>query len=351
MSNKLSPAEITLIKDQHKISDVIGKYVQWDQKKSQMAKGDYWACCVFHGEKTPSFHCVDSKNMYFCFACGASGDNLKFLQEHVGMSFVEAIKELGGDLGTHAPPERAKELEVKHEADKRARVEEQEQSDEQRTRIARAIFKRGVPIEGTLAETYLLNRDIPQQEWDSNKLRFCENINLDQPPFGKCPALVCAATDINDEITAIWRIYLTPEGTALKDDSGHSIKMGKGPSSGSSVRLGPVSSIIAITEGLETAFGVKAITQNKISVWAGLSTSGMVGLDIPDTVREIRIYSDADLGRFHQEKFNLITPPGRQAANKLAERAKKMGVSITISEPPMGSDWLDVWQSIRGMNA
>ena len=105
---------------------------------------------------------------------------------------------------------------------------------------------------------------------------------------------------------------------ALRDEEGNKIKMGKGPAAGSAVRLGPAASIIAVAEGLETAFGVKALTQNKISVWAGLSTSGMMGLDIPTCVRQIRIYSDGDLARFHREKYELLTPPGRSAAETLA---------------------------------
>ncbi|HHS83257.1 MAG TPA: DNA primase, partial [Devosia sp.] len=49
------------------ISQVVGEYVQWDRRKSQPARGDYWACCPFHGEKTPSFHADDRRGRYHCF--------------------------------------------------------------------------------------------------------------------------------------------------------------------------------------------------------------------------------------------------------------------------------------------
>ena len=49
------------IRDRIPISDVIGRRVTWDRRKSQPGRGDHWACCPFHGEKTPSFHCEDAK--------------------------------------------------------------------------------------------------------------------------------------------------------------------------------------------------------------------------------------------------------------------------------------------------
>ncbi|MDP3862516.1 MAG: CHC2 zinc finger domain-containing protein, partial [Phaeovulum sp.] len=37
------------------ISKVVGRKVTWDQRKSNLAKGDLWAPCPFHQEKTASF--------------------------------------------------------------------------------------------------------------------------------------------------------------------------------------------------------------------------------------------------------------------------------------------------------
>ena len=348
MNAQISASEISRIKDTNKISDVIGAHVRWDKRKSRFAIGDYWACCPFHGESTPSFHCDDKKGFYHCFGCGASGDAIKFLQEYVGLNFAQAIQELGGDVSTPISPQRERELREKREGDMARLQAEQEMSEEQRARVARATFKLGIPIEGTPAETYLLGRGIPKQEWELDRLRYFEAIDLDCPPFGKSPALVSAATNVDDEITAIWRIYLDHEGNALRDDNGDKIKMGKGPAAGSAVRLGPAASTIAVTEGLETAFGVKALTGGKFCVWAGLSTSGMTGLDIPKIVKEIRIYADGDFARFHKEKHHLIPPPGLQAAWELERRAVERNIKVIIEEPPQGSDWLDVWQNVSG---
>lgn len=74
------------------IADVVGQHVLWDDHKSVPAKGDMWACCPFHAEKSPSFHAENSKGIYHCFGCGATGDHFRFLTEKVGMDFPDAVR-------------------------------------------------------------------------------------------------------------------------------------------------------------------------------------------------------------------------------------------------------------------
>ena len=87
------------IRDRVPISSVIGARVSWDRKKTNAPRGDYWACCPFHGEKSPSFHCEDKKGRYHCFGCGVSGDHFKFLTELEGVSFPEAVERIAGHGG------------------------------------------------------------------------------------------------------------------------------------------------------------------------------------------------------------------------------------------------------------
>lgn len=91
------------------ISRVIGRKVVWDQRKSNQARGDWWAPCPFHQEKTASFHCDDQKGFYYCFGCHAKGDALTFLREADGMEFIEAVKTLASEAGMAMPEQDPRE--------------------------------------------------------------------------------------------------------------------------------------------------------------------------------------------------------------------------------------------------
>lgn len=85
------------------ISTVIGQRVVFDPKKSKPSRGDFWCCCPFHGEKTPSFHCDDRKGHYYCFGCGVSGDIFTFLCELDGLHFSESVEHLADLAGIKLP--------------------------------------------------------------------------------------------------------------------------------------------------------------------------------------------------------------------------------------------------------
>ncbi len=85
--------DIERLKKQVNIVDVIGGFIPLKKQGK-----DYWACCPFHGEKTPSFSVSEEKQMYYCFGCGATGDVVKFLMEYNGWDFRQAAKHLGADI-------------------------------------------------------------------------------------------------------------------------------------------------------------------------------------------------------------------------------------------------------------
>jgi len=91
------------IRDRLDLSDVVGRRVSWDRRKTQPGKGDYWACCPFHQEKTPSFHVDNRRGRYKCFGCGASGDHFRFLIETEGLSFPETVERLAEQAGVPLP--------------------------------------------------------------------------------------------------------------------------------------------------------------------------------------------------------------------------------------------------------
>ena len=99
----LPPGFLDEIRARLPLSDVVGRRVSWDARKSNPAKGDHWACCPFHEEKSPSFHVDDRRGFYHCFGCGASGDHVKFLRERENMGFMEAVEALAGEAGLEMP--------------------------------------------------------------------------------------------------------------------------------------------------------------------------------------------------------------------------------------------------------
>lgn len=91
------------IRERVPISALIGTRVSWDRRKTNASRGDYWACCPFHGEKSPSFHCEDKKGRYHCFGCGVTGDHFRFLTELDGLSFPEAVERIADMAGVPMP--------------------------------------------------------------------------------------------------------------------------------------------------------------------------------------------------------------------------------------------------------
>lgn len=80
------------------VIEVVGRHVQLKK-----AGANFMGLCPFHGEKTPSFTVSPAKQFYHCFGCGASGDAIKFLTEHTGASFTEAVQDLAQRVGLVVP--------------------------------------------------------------------------------------------------------------------------------------------------------------------------------------------------------------------------------------------------------
>lgn len=70
----MDPRFMQELKQKNNIVEVIGSYIALDRKG-----GNYWACCPFHHEKTPSFAVNESEQFYHCFGCGVSGDVVRFV--------------------------------------------------------------------------------------------------------------------------------------------------------------------------------------------------------------------------------------------------------------------------------
>jgi len=99
----LPPGFLEELRNRVPLSRVVGRKVTWDIRKSNQAKGDLWAPCPFHQEKTASFHVDDRKGFYYCFGCHQKGDAVSFLRDTENLSFIEAIEVLAREAGMAMP--------------------------------------------------------------------------------------------------------------------------------------------------------------------------------------------------------------------------------------------------------
>ena len=91
-------AVIQEVRERVDIVAVIGRHLEL-KKSGRTFKGN----CVFHGEKTPSFHVYPEDKHFKCYGCGAYGDVFAFLQKLEGKEFPEVVKELAQEMGIEIP--------------------------------------------------------------------------------------------------------------------------------------------------------------------------------------------------------------------------------------------------------
>ncbi|MGB3276340.1 MAG: DNA primase [Castellaniella sp.] len=111
------------------IVDVVGRYV-----KLRKGGANLLGLCPFHNEKSPSFTVSPTKQFYHCFGCGAHGTALRFLTEHTGAPFPEAVRSLAASVGISVPEEsrtprqRAADRERREEGSRQHRILDQAQA-------------------------------------------------------------------------------------------------------------------------------------------------------------------------------------------------------------------------------
>ncbi len=101
----ISRKSIDEVLERARIEEVVGDFVNLKRRGSNLT-----GLCPFHHEKTPSFSVSPTRNIFKCFGCGKGGDPVKFVMEHEGYDFPEAIRYLAGKYGiqleeTQADPE------------------------------------------------------------------------------------------------------------------------------------------------------------------------------------------------------------------------------------------------------
>lgn len=115
----LPPGFLDELRNRLPLSQVVGRKVIWDPRKSNRGKGDFWAPCPFHTEKSASFHVDDRKGFYYCFGCHAKGDAVSFVKETENVGFIEAVEILAREAGMVMP---ARDPQAAQKADRRTEL-------------------------------------------------------------------------------------------------------------------------------------------------------------------------------------------------------------------------------------
>ena len=114
MTTWLTDEFVDRVRSESDLVSVISTYVPLKRKGKQ-----FWGCCPFHNEKTPSFAVTPDKGFFYCFGCHAGGDVFKFISMIENISYREAIIFQGEKLNiplperTRSPEEAAREEKLK----------------------------------------------------------------------------------------------------------------------------------------------------------------------------------------------------------------------------------------------
>ena len=83
------------------IVTLVGETVELRQRGRE-----FWGCCPFHGEKTPSFKVNPDTGLWHCFGCGKGGDVFSYVMERDSLEFPDAIRALAERAGIELAEEQ-----------------------------------------------------------------------------------------------------------------------------------------------------------------------------------------------------------------------------------------------------
>ncbi|MEM1078570.1 MAG: DNA primase [Pseudomonadota bacterium] len=159
----LPPGFLDELRGRVSMAQVAGRKLVWDMRKSQQGKGDMWAPCPFHQEKTASFHVDDRKGYYYCFGCHAKGDAISFVRETENVGFMEAVEILAAEAGMTMP---ARDPQAAAKADRRSQLSD---VAEQAVQFFKLNLKTGAARD---ARAYLAGRGLSEAACDRWEIGF-----------------------------------------------------------------------------------------------------------------------------------------------------------------------------------
>ncbi|MGL5296107.1 MAG: DNA primase [Culicoidibacterales bacterium] len=95
---KLPEPFIDTVRQSADIVEVIGDYIALEKRGR-----NYFACCPFHNEDTPSMSVSPEKQIFHCFGCHEGGNVFSFVMKYLHISFVESVLLLAEKYGVTLP--------------------------------------------------------------------------------------------------------------------------------------------------------------------------------------------------------------------------------------------------------
>lgn len=113
--NGFSSEFLDRVRAKNDIVDVVSKYVTLTRRGL-----NFWACCPFHNEKTPSFSVKQDGQFFKCFGCGESGNVFTFIMKMENVDFPTSVEILAKNAGLELPTDTENEemKKRKHERDR-----------------------------------------------------------------------------------------------------------------------------------------------------------------------------------------------------------------------------------------
>lgn len=272
--------------------------------------GSYWmAHCPAHGDRTPSLSITESKTGKLLVHCHAGCEQSSVVHElkSAGLWDQKQTLRSGNLVKLYSPISRTPEIKRKELL---------------RTSSAMGIWRACNAASDSLVRTYLIHRgiDIPLPL----SIRF--HPGLQHPSGDLFPAMIgLISNGKTGNSLGIHRTFLSVDGNRKAGVQPE--KMMLGPCNGGCIRLAEPSEILMIGEGIETCMA--AMQATALPAWASLSASGMVNLDLPNSVYNIIILADGD-------------STGEAASLNAAAKWKKEGRRVRIASAPAGLDFNDL---------
>ncbi len=272
-------------------------------------QGKWLASCPAHVERTPSFYIQEGDDVPAIFKCFGGCDQT---------SVINALKGMGlWSSDGIASALRSERTAIDYEQERlKAKTKALQIWHQSR------IVEPGDPVHAYLTKTRQLPlNEIPATIRCNYDLDYWTSEN-DQPvKVASTPAMVAAIQNVQGEIIAVHRTYLTHDGTKFDPVkygyAGLPVKKVQGKEiQGAAIRLQEPGDTLIVAEGIETALAAHILSG--LPAWAAVSAGGLERLEVPESVSTVYICVDNDAA-------------GEKASKALAGRLQRLGKRVTMS--------------------